>query len=154
MIVRLPQGRHAIRVTAQGGLRTARLAWRRPSKAGEPSPGFQVIPAVDLFQPSSVPIEGLVAEYHPGEDISGPVAFSRIDPFIDFYFHYLPLERPYTVVWSGFLVSSVPGEYEIGLRLRGKAELSLDGQLLFPGQSRRTTPEPKCLCPRDGMPSG
>lgn len=130
-IVRLPQGRHPIRVTAKGGERTPRLAWRRPSKAGEPPPDLQVISAIDLFQPSSVPIGGLLGEYYPGTEISGPIAFSRVDRFIDFYFHYVPLARPYTVVWSGFLESTVPGEYEIGLRLRGKAEISLDGQLLL-----------------------
>ena len=130
-IVGLPQGPHSIWVTAKGGERIVRLAWRQLSKAGRTAPDFQVIPAIDLFQPSSVPIRGLVGEYHSGESVSGPVAFSRIDPFIDFYFHNVPLERPYTVVWSGFLEADAPGEYEIGLRVRGKAEVSLDGRLLL-----------------------
>lgn len=130
-IVRLAQGRHPIWVRAKGGERTVRLAWRRPSKPGEPAPDLRVIPAIDLFQPSSVSTRGLVGEYYSGEGISGLIAFSRIDPFIDFYIHQVPLARPYTVVWSGFLESDVAGEYEIGLRVRGKAEISLDGQLLL-----------------------
>lgn len=130
-IVRLPQGRHPILVSMKGGERTVRLAWRQPFKAGEPSPDLQVIPAFDLFQPSSVSTGGLIGEYYRGEGIAGPIAFSRIDPFIDFYNHYLPLPRPYTVVWSGFLEANVPGQYEIGLRVRGKAEIFLDGQLLL-----------------------
>jgi hypothetical protein len=130
-IVRLPQGRHPIWVTATGRERVVRLAWRQPSKVGEPEPDLEVIPAIDLFQPSSVSTRGLVGEYYSGGNISGPIAFSRIDPFIDFYIHNVPLGRPYTVVWSGFLEATVPGEYEIGFRVRGKAEVSLDGQVLL-----------------------
>ena len=130
-IVPLCQGRHPIWVSAKGGERTVRLAWRRPYKAWEPPPDFQVVTPLDLFQSFSVRAGGLVGEYHSGKDTSGPIAFSRIDPFIDFYFHYQPLARPWAVHWSGFLQADVPGNYEIGLRVRGKAEIFLDGQLLL-----------------------
>ena len=129
--VRLARGRHPILVTEKGGERTVRLAWRQPSRPGEPAPGLEVIPALDLFQASAVSTGGLLGDYYRGEGIAGPIAFSRIDPFIDFYIHYLPLERPYTVLWTGFLEADVAGEYEIGLRARGKAEISLDGRLLL-----------------------
>jgi hypothetical protein len=135
-IVRLPEGRHLIRVTARNGERTVRLAWRQPVTASEPTSDLQVVPSVDLFQPTSVSVGGLVGDFYRGTSTSGPIAFSRVDPFLDSYFHYLPLERPYTVLWHGFLDSRVAGQYEIGLRAEGKAELWLDGQLVL------SVPEP------------
>ncbi|MGQ9553847.1 MAG: glycosyltransferase family 39 protein [Anaerolineae bacterium] len=125
--VMLARGRHELWAQAHpSGDGTIVLRWQPP--------GAERFVEVDRQYLYHAPVEagGLGGDYIPGqgEDWSSP-AFSRIDPWIDFYFHILPLERPYRVRWQGWLVPPMPGQYQLSLRARDRAELWLNGQLIM-----------------------
>jgi sugar lactone lactonase YvrE len=72
----------------------------------------------------------LLGTFYANAQWSGQPAFQRIDPFLDVYFHLVPLHRPYTVEWTGSLEITQPGLYRLGLRAVQEAQLFLDDQLL------------------------
>ena len=51
-----------------------------------------------------------------------------MEPYIDYYFHIIPLPRPYRIRWHGWLLPPAPGEYVFSLQARDHAELWLGGQ--------------------------
>jgi PA14 domain len=123
--LQLSQGNHTLRVRAAGGEGLARLAWR-----SNPEDDFETIPASDLYLSPPVFSNGLVGSYYAGGDWDAQPAFVRIDPFIDMYFHIVPLSRPYGVEWEGEIEIPTTGEYEFGLRVNGEAQLFINGELV------------------------
>jgi len=136
----LGQGRHDV------------WAQIRPQEKGEivlkwrPPMAEECVPVEQKYlYHAPVQAGGLQADYIPGQGESWDgAAFSRIDPWVDFYFHVLPLPRPYRVRWHGWLVPPMPGDYVISLRARDYAELWLDAQLIL----QTAAPEVPAFCNR------
>ena len=120
----LAEGNHSLRVQAKGAPGQVSLTWQPLGQAEEP------IPAWALY---ALPVSnhGLLGSYYPNANWEGQPAFRRIDPFLDTYFHLVPLQRPYSVEWSGVLLAPQSGIYRLGLRAVQEAELWLDDKLLF-----------------------
>jgi hypothetical protein len=135
--VTMAQGVHALhvecRVVEPGDLR---LLWRTPSDR-TPHP----VPRNALYR-ASWPVRGLVGRFYPSDDWSGDPAIVRIDRQVAYYFHFLPLPRPYTVEWLGRLVAPLTGTYRLGTRAISSARLYIDGQPVIentaPGQYTAT----------------
>ena len=66
--------------------------------------------------------------YRRGLARSAPTEFSRIDQSIAFYFHIIPLPRPYSVDWSGSLSVPTSGLYSIGTSSIDESNLTVDGR--------------------------
>jgi hypothetical protein len=77
-----------------------------------------------------VAVQGLLGSFYEGGDWQSEPALQRIDPFIDAYFHLIPLARPYGVIWSGQIEIPESGSYAFGLEVNGQAQLFIDDQLL------------------------
>ena len=122
----LPQGNHALQVQAASGEGELHLAWRRTPEAA-----FETVPAWALYHAPQVTSSGLLGTYYPGAEQQSAPALMRIDPLIDTYFHIIPLERPYSVDWTGAIEIPSAGEYAFGLNVRGRAQLYIDGQLVI-----------------------
>ncbi len=123
--VQLAQGNHSLRVQATGGEGPVQLAWR-----SHPGEEFGPIPAMNLFLSPPVFSNGLVGSYYEGGDWDSDPAIVRIDPFINMYFHIIPLLRPYGVEWEGEIDIPDAGEYEFGLRVNGQAQLYINDELV------------------------
>jgi DNA-binding beta-propeller fold protein YncE len=119
----LAQGNHSIRVRAEGASGQVALYWQPPGM------GETLIPQWALYVPP-VTNHGLLGTFYPNDRWEGRPALQRIDPFLDTYFHFTPLPRPYTVEWTGSLDVPQSGLYRLGLRAVQEAQLSLDGNLL------------------------
>jgi hypothetical protein len=55
----------------------------------------------------------------------------RIDPEVAFYFHLIPLSRPYSVEWRGQLDVPQAGRYIFGVEVRDAAYLYMDEELVL-----------------------
>jgi hypothetical protein len=53
---------------------------------------------------------------------------ARLDRQVAYYFHFIPLPRPYTVEWTGRLAAPVEGTYRLRVKVVGSADLYLDGR--------------------------
>jgi len=132
LIQQLAQGDHVLRLDADSGKGMIEMRWRPPDSetadklASESIP----IPKTSLYLPSLVSVHGLLGNYYNGASWSGTPAFSRIDPFFDTYFHIIPLDRPYTVDWSGQIEIPASGEWLFGLRINGHAQVFINDQLV------------------------
>jgi 4-amino-4-deoxy-L-arabinose transferase-like glycosyltransferase len=126
----LAQGDHVLKIEAHSGDGLVDLRWRTPDTAGKLSSDLGPIPNTSLYLPSLVLVHGLLGNYYNGDSWSAPPAFSRIDPFLDAYFHLIPLDRPYTVDWSGQIEIPVNGNWNFGLRINGQAQVFIDDQLV------------------------
>ncbi|HKG55203.1 MAG TPA: PA14 domain-containing protein, partial [Anaerolineales bacterium] len=131
----LARGNHALRLQASDSPRQLELWWQPPS-----APEMQQIPAVNLFRPP-VTNNGLLGAYYPSPDWSGEPAFTQIDPQIDYYFHIIPLPRPYTVAWTGKLYAPTPGTYQFALSSVDNSQLRLDGSLVVDNPNGHTKVE-------------
>lgn len=119
----LAEGNHAFHLEAAVEPGQVELYWQPPGL------GEELLPQWALYTPP-VTNHGLLGTFYPNDQWAGQPAFERIDPFLDVYFHLVPLHRPYTVEWTGSLVVSQPGLYRLGLRAVQEAQLFLNGQLL------------------------
>ncbi len=119
----LAQGNHHLRLQAASGAHggAVHLHWQPPNST------LTSIPRNALYT-EPITNHGLLGQYYPNSNWQNSPALVRVDPFLDTYFHFTPLPRPYTVLWSGSLVAPVTGIYNIGLRAVGVAQLFLDGQ--------------------------
>jgi hypothetical protein len=122
--IMLARGAHTLRVQASDDTDTLELLWQPPN-----STELQPIPAANLFRPS-VTNSGLLGAYYPTPDWSGDPAFKQVDPQIAFYFHIIPLPRPYSVEWTGKLYAPQTGQYAFALESRDGSSLKLDNQLV------------------------
>lgn len=120
--VTLARAAHTLRLQIPGS--TDRLAlWWQPPNAAEAQP----IPGANLFQPT-ISNSGLLGAYYPTPDWSGEPAFTQVDPQLAFYFHIIPLPRPYSVEWTGRLYAPQDGDYKFALDSVDGSSLILDGQ--------------------------
>ena len=101
---------------------------------------MQLVPAVNLFRPP-VTNNGLLGAYYPTPDWSGEPAFTQIDPEIAFYFHIIPLPRPYTVEWTGKLFAPTTGDYRFALDSVDNSKLELDNSLVVDNPTGHTIVE-------------
>ena len=128
--VLLASGRHALRIRIHvDGNGSFDLQWRPPEEvagAGQ----WATIPQNTLFG-SPVNANGLIGTYYPNDNWEGPPALVRVDPEIDFYFHLIPLSRPYSVEWSGRLEIPAAGDYIFGVEVRDAAYLYIDDTLFL-----------------------
>ncbi len=100
------------------------LYWQPPGAMEE------LVPDWALYT-TPVTNHGLLGTFYPNVNWEGQPAFQRIDPYLDTYFHLIPLQRPYTVEWTGSLLAPQSGIYTLGLRAVQEADLALDGQPLL-----------------------
>jgi hypothetical protein len=121
----MARGVHALRlvcrVTGPGRLR---LEWQAPEQ-----PALASVPGDALYRPSWT-VRGLVTRLYANADWSGAPALVRIDRQVAYYFHFLPLPRPYTVEWVGRLAAPVSGSYHLGVQAVSSASLYVDGRPL------------------------
>ncbi|MDY7041020.1 MAG: PA14 domain-containing protein [Chloroflexota bacterium] len=121
----LAQGCHDIeircKVTVGGPLR---LRWQFAD-----SDELTVIPADALFR-MPISANGLLGRFYPNSNWKGPLAVTRVDGQIAYYFHFLPMSRPYTVEWSGQLEVPESGRYTLAIESLSASWLYLDGELL------------------------
>ncbi len=120
----LAEGNHLIRVRAESGAGAVGLYWQRPGQ------NEALVPAWAMYS-APVTNHGLQGSFFTNNDWAGQPIFQRIDPFLDTYFHLIPLQRPYTVEWAGSLIAPQSGLYRLGLRVVQEAELYLDEQRLL-----------------------
>lgn len=120
----LAQGNHRIQLRAEAGVGQIALYWQPPGQ------DEALIPAWALYAPP-ITNHGLQATFYPNNNWAGQPALQRIDPFLDTYFHLIPLNRPYTVEWQGSLIAPQSGIYHLALRVVQEAELYINGQLLL-----------------------
>jgi hypothetical protein len=119
------QGIHAFamgcRIQGPGGVR---LAWATPDDAT-----VRTVPHQMLYR-AFWPVRGLVGRFYPNAEWAGEPAFARIDRQVGYYFHLIPLARPYTVDWSGQIVAPLAGVYRFGVQAVGQAAVYVDRQLV------------------------
>jgi hypothetical protein len=128
----LARGNHALRLQASNSPNPLELWWQPPN-ASE----MQRIPAVNLFRPP-VTNNGLLGTYYASPDWSGQPAFTQIDPGIDYYFHIIPLPRPYSVEWTGKLFAPKTGTYRFALNSVDNSQLKLDNSLIVDNPNGHT----------------
>ena len=119
----MAQGVHTLHLDSRViGPGPVRLMWRTPDNVT-----LRPVPHDALYR-SSWPVRGLLGRFYPNADWSGEPEIVRMDRQVGYYFHFLPLSRPYTVEWNGRLAVPISGVYRLGLKVVGSASLYLDGQ--------------------------
>lgn len=117
--VKLVQGLHTIQTDGNA------VAWSTPDHAG-----YQIIPQSSFFHDIGEP-HGLTGYYYSTDDWSGPPELIRQDLTPNYYFHELPLPRPYSVEWVGKLLVPESGSYKFDLKQVGYTEVYLDDRLIL-----------------------
>lgn len=123
--VLLAEGLHALRIRCrveEPG--ETRLLWQMPEEEA-----LTTVPG-DAFYAPPVTANGLLAEYFPNDSWQDPPAFARIEPLVSWYFHFIPLPRPYTVEWKGYIDILTDGRYRLGTECLSASWLYVDGKLL------------------------
>ncbi len=98
------------------------ITWQRGGE--EP----QVIGAENLYAPT-LPTVGLLATYHAGTTLDGPVLDTRKEPLPGRFPPDLP--RPWSVRWTGQLAAPRAGEYGLIASGDGAIRLSIDNVMLL-----------------------
>jgi 4-amino-4-deoxy-L-arabinose transferase-like glycosyltransferase len=120
----LAEGVHGLQVSCDvRDAGTVRLSWREP---GQDHLG--PVPSHALYR-ASWPVGGWVGLFYPQTDETAAPALARIDRQISYYFHFLPLERPYSVRWYGRLYAPVSGRYRFAVRAVSSAWLTIDDRV-------------------------
>ncbi len=124
--LRLARGMHEVEATvrvAARGLRTT-LGWR-----GEDG---TVVPlrTADVLAPGASG-GGLLGAYHSGADLAGAPVFTRVDPQVAFYFHLLPVPRPFSIRWSGSVYAPATGRYAFGTASVDASSVLVDGRVVL-----------------------
>jgi hypothetical protein len=133
--ITLARGNHALRLQVPSSVRKAELWWQPPGAAqAEP------LPDAHLFR-QPVTNNGLLGAYYPSPDWSGAPAFMQVDPQIAFYFHIIPLPRPYTVEWTGKIFAPTEGDYHFALNSVDGSQLILNERVVVDNPNGRTTVE-------------
>lgn len=119
--VTLALGLHSVELAGDG----ADFANLLMSVGGSPP---TPVPSVLLFDPRKVDPRGLTAYLRSGDVFDGPAQITRVDPQISFYFHEIPMGRPYTVDWIGKLYAPVAGNYGFTTEQLSTSRLAIDGK--------------------------
>lgn len=115
--IELAKGSHELILKTLGTEGHFELDWQPPGEQQS------LIPSSHLLLPP-ISNNGLLGKYFSNGDWQGPPAFTQVDPWIHFYYHTQPLERPYTVEWSGRINIAKGGHYRFELD-------SIDESVLF-----------------------
>jgi hypothetical protein len=121
--INLPEGVHTLRLVChveREGL--VRLLWLTPEEAA-----WMPVPEAALYH-APFTGHGLVGRFFANVEWRDAPAFSRIDPMIAYYFHHIPMRRPYTVEWRGRLEIPEGGQWALGTEALSATWLYLDGQ--------------------------
>ncbi|MBM2826976.1 MAG: hypothetical protein HW403_1040 [Dehalococcoidia bacterium] len=120
----LAKGIHDFRATAEvsgpGGLS---LMWERDG-------GQREAISAEYFFNDRTPAMGLIGSYYPNVLWDGKPSFQRIDPAVAFYFHLLPLPRPFSVEWRGSIKVAADGMYRFATQSVSSSEVYLDNRLV------------------------
>lgn len=129
--IQLSIGNHTITTNPA----TQNLEWRIPRKYS-----FEAIEEHYLYH-APVASRGLEGSFYGNDSWQGDPKIKRIDPVLDIYFHHLPMQRPYSVIWSGWLEIFEEGDYDLQLFAVEHAELLIDGEfvLVTPAANTPTT---------------
>ncbi|MEO8392013.1 MAG: PA14 domain-containing protein, partial [Chloroflexota bacterium] len=119
--IQLAQGNHAFAVHPAD----APIRWAYSGTA-EPEP----IPAEYLYH-APVTANGLVASYYANGMWQGTPVMQRIVPQVYLYIQIVPMERPYSVRYQGYLYAPETGEYILSLRAIDTGALIIDGRTLI-----------------------
>jgi 4-amino-4-deoxy-L-arabinose transferase-like glycosyltransferase/sugar lactone lactonase YvrE len=125
--IELAQGNHTFKLRSQAKQGHFELAWQPPNEE------LTTIPPSALLLPP-ITNNGLLGSYYANDSWQPPAAFTRIDPWIHFYYHNPPLPRPYTVEWQGWIQITKGGHYHFGLESIDESSLSIGGQLIVDDQ--------------------
>jgi beta-glucosidase len=82
---------------------------------------------------------GLLGSYYPTPDWTGPPAFTQVDPQLAYYFHIIPLPRPYSVRWTGQLFAPGTGTYAFEIFSVDGSKLILNGKTVVDNPEGRTS---------------
>ncbi len=124
--ITLAKGTHLLEVRATLGQGDGlHLLWQPPSTAQ-----LTPLPQQALYA-ERVRDTGLLGSYFSNATWTAPPAFQQVDPQVDFDFHLMPLNRPYSIEWNGQLDAPVAGLYHFGTTSIDASALFLDGRLLF-----------------------
>jgi hypothetical protein len=136
----MAQGVHSLYLDAQiTGPGPVRLTWQTPHEIEMyPVPGDVLYraswPGLNADRISSAAegtTRGLVGRFYPNAEGSGEPAIVRLDRQVAYYFHFIPLSRPYAVEWVGRLLAPVSGLYRFEVKAISRASLWIDGQPLI-----------------------
>ncbi|MCL2661049.1 MAG: glycoside hydrolase family 3 C-terminal domain-containing protein [Acidobacteriaceae bacterium] len=89
--------------------------------------------------------QGLTGEYFDNDKLEGSALAARVDGQVHFYdwSWTVPLDAmknpQFSVRWSGYMVPPITGEYELGVKDGGEAQLVFDGALLVQGTGGQFT---------------
>lgn len=124
-ILRLPIGYHRM----ETDLPLDELRWKYTT-SGE----WEPVPSDDLLRAASFAGHGLYGRIFK----DGELILERLDPTLFSYFHLIPAERPYEVIWTATVLVPESGSYDFQLNALGDIEIRIDDELLFDGQDIRT----------------
>ena len=79
-----------------------------------------------MFSPD-LPIGGLLASYYRGLGWEGVPALQRVDAQVAFYFHLLPVPRPFSVHWTGRVYAPSSGPYAFSVTSIDDSSVTVDG---------------------------
>ncbi len=119
----LAAGNHRVSIDLDvRGPGSTSMLWRQPgSREAEPLDRRQ------MFSPD-LPIGGLLASYYRGLGWQGTPALQRVDPQVAFYFHLLPLPRPFSVHWTGRVYAPSSGSYAFSVTSIDDSSVTVAGQ--------------------------
>lgn len=112
--IRLPVGNNLIRIEPPN----AELSWVQNSKV-EPVPSW-------MLYHSPVEFRGVRAAFYANGDWAGEPVTVETHPFIYQYIHIIPMNRPYSVIYTGQLYAPQNGNYTFYLDAIDYADLSID----------------------------
>ena len=116
----LAQGNHTIHLRVENGPGQVVLFWQPPG-------GGELVVPTSAFYVPPITNNGLQGIFYANDRWANEPILQRIDPSLDTYFHLIPLPRPYTVEWAGWLDVPQAGLYRLGLRAVQEATLSING---------------------------
>ena len=114
--LRLEEGNHSIALTPAD----AALSWQFADNPAAP------VPTQFLYHDPVTP-NGLLATYYDSPDWQGTPVVKRISPLVYWQIQILPMDRPYSVRYDGYLYAPVSGDYQLFLRAIDTAALDIDG---------------------------
>jgi len=89
-----------------------------------------VVPDWALYH-APVSANGLHVSFYPNPNWEGDPHLERIDPILDTYYHHLPMARPYSAIWSGWLNVPETGEYGFGVYAVTSARVEIDSETVL-----------------------
>ncbi|MGD0879597.1 MAG: PA14 domain-containing protein [Anaerolineales bacterium] len=126
--ITMAKGTHAILIRTVGIAGHYELDWQLSSENEAPIPA-------SAFQLPPITNNGLLGKFYANAHWSGEPAFTEIDPWVDVYFQVTPLDRPYSVEWTGDIHVPSSGHYLFGLECRDSSTLWIDNKQVLDDQT-------------------